>query len=138
MSLNRIVLVGRLVRDPEQRTTTTGKNVSEFTIAVDKRLKPRDENAATADFFRCIAWSQTSDYITNFGSKGRLVSVDGRIESRKYVDKDGNNRESWEVTVDQVSLLDRPRDDNAPAAVGSRPSGGTAPAPDEYDPFADE
>jgi len=140
MSLNRITLVGRLVRDPEQRTTTTGTNVTEFTIAVDKKIKPKDANAPTADFFRCKAWGQQSDFIQNYAAKGRLVSVDGRMESRKYVDKDGNNREVWEVNADNVSLLDRPRDDagGAPAAVGSRTSGGTAPAADEYDPFADE
>jgi single-strand DNA-binding protein len=117
--------------------------VVEFTIAVDKRIKPKDANSATADFFRVKAWGQSGKFISEYGTKGRLASVDGRIESRKYTDKDGNNRESWEVIADQISLLDRPRDD-----AGSNSGGGgggyaksgasTAPAPDEYDPFADE
>lgn len=144
MSLNRVILIGRLTRDPELRTTNTGTNVADFSIAVDKRIKPKDPNAPTADFFRCKAWSQTADYITNYGSKGRLVSVDGRLESRKYVDKDGNNREIWEVVAEQVSLLDRPRDDSAPSggggagAYGGQKSADPAPAADEYDPFADD
>ena len=142
MSLNRIVLVGRLTRDPELRTTNSGTSVVEFSIAVDKRIKPKDANAPTADFFRVKAWGQSGEFISNYGSKGRLVSVDGRMESRKYTDKDGNNREVWEVVADQLSLLDRPREDGGGAAPAPRAaaagSGGFAPSADEYDPFADE
>jgi single-strand DNA-binding protein len=142
MSVNRVVLVGRLVRDPESRTTSTGSSLVEFTIAVDKRIKPKEANAATADFFRCKAWGQSGEFIANYATKGRLASVDGRIESRKYTDKDGNNREVWEVIADQVSLLDRPRDDaGAPPAAGGggRPSAvGIAASAEEYDPFAEE
>jgi single-strand DNA-binding protein len=139
MSVNRVVLVGRLVRDPEVRTTTTGLDVVEFTIAVDKRIKPKDANAPTADFFRVKAWGQSGKFIGEYGTKGRLASVEGRIETRKYVDKDGNNRETFDVVADQISLLDRPRDDAAPAATGAGYSrGSSAPVPDEYDPFADE
>jgi single-strand DNA-binding protein len=155
MSLNRVTLIGRMVRDPELRTTNTGKNVVEFTIAVDKRLKPTDPNQPTADFFRCKAWNQTADFVSNYGGKGRLTAVDGRLETRKYVDKDGNNREIVEIVADNVNLLDRPRDEAGgagggygganeggggysaprPAAPAARPA---APAADEYDPFADE
>ena len=120
MSLNRVTLIGRMVRDPELRTTNTGKNVVEFSIAVDKRIKPQDPNQPTADFFRCKAWNQTADYVSNYGSKGRLTAVDGRLETRKYVDKDGNNREIVEVVADNVNLLDRPRD----AEGGEGGSGG--------------
>ena len=110
MSLNRVTLIGRMVRDPELRTTNTGKNVVEFTIAVDKRIKPQDPNQPTADFFRCKAWNQTADFVSNYGGKGRLTAVDGRLETRKYVDKDGNNREITEIVADNVNLLDKPRD----------------------------
>ncbi len=140
--LNRINLIGRLVRDPELRTTNTGKNVVEFSIAVQKRLKPRDPNEPDADFFRVKAWNQTAEYVSNYLTKGRLVVVDGRMESRKFVDNNGANREVWEVVADNVSGLDRPREDGAPAGAGSpaaaRPAGGAAPSADEYDPFADE
>ncbi|AIE85539.1 single-stranded DNA-binding protein [Fimbriimonas ginsengisoli] len=145
-SLNRVILIGRLVRDPELRTTNTGKSVVEFSIAVDKRFKPQDPSQPTADFFRCKAWDKTAEFVSNYLSKGRLAAVEGRIETRKFVDKEGNNREIFEIVADSVQGLDRPRDD-APGNAGGgqsygggggRPAGGAAPSPDEYDPFADE
>ena len=138
--INRVVLVGRLTRDPELRTTTTGKSVVSFSVAVNKKFKPQ-EGQPDADFFRVTAWDKTADYVSNYLAKGRLVAIDGRIESRKFTDKDGNNREVVEVVADSVQGLDRPKDD-APgggAAVGAGAgSGASIPAADEYDPFADE
>lgn len=146
--VNRIILIGRLTRDPELRTTTTGRNLATFSIAVQKRMKPQDPNERDADFFNIKAWGQTADYVSNYLTKGRLVAVDGRMESRRYVDNQGNNREIWEVTADNVNGLDRPRDDGEGGGGGSHaPSqsygGGrsqptAAPSPDEYDPFADD
>jgi single-strand DNA-binding protein len=134
MSINRVVLIGRLTRDPELRTTSTGKNVVEFSIAVNKRIKPQE--GADADFFRIKAWGQTADYVNNYISKGRLVGVDGRLETRKWTDQNGANRETIEIVADNVNALDRPREEGgAPATSG----GGRAAAPpsDEYDPFGD-
>jgi single-strand DNA-binding protein len=139
--INRVVLVGRLTRDPELRTTTTGKNVTSFSIAVDKRFKREGE--PDADFFRITAWGSTADFVSNYLTKGRLVAVDGRLETRKFTDKDGNNREVTEVVAENVQGLDRPRDDagggqrQAPAAAGNAPAA-AVPSADEYDPFADE
>ncbi len=133
MSLNRITLVGRLTRDPELRTTSTGKDVVEFSIAVNKRIKPAE--GADADFFRVKAWGQTASYVGEYIGRGRLVSVDGRLESRKYTDKDGNNREIVEIVADNVNALDRPREDAEPRQESR---GKAKPAPDPYDPFEDE
>jgi len=163
MSLNRVTLIGRMVRDPELRTTNTGKNVVEFSIAVDKRIKSQDPNQPTADFFRCKAWNQTADFVSQYGGKGRLTAVDGRLETRKFVDKDGNNREIVEIVADNVNLLDRPDREGGGGGGGNYGGGGggysgggneggggggyqrpapaarpAAPAADEYDPFADE
>lgn len=144
MSLNRVILIGRMTKAPELRTTNTGKNVVEFTIAVDKRIKSGDPNAPTADFFRCKAWNQTADFVSNYGDKGRLTGVDGRLETRKYVDKDGNNREIIEVVADNVQLLDKPTDPVAapstPQTQGYRPptQSATPTQSDAYDPFQDE
>jgi single-strand DNA-binding protein len=80
MSLNRAILIGRLTRDPEFRTTTNGKNYATFGIAVDKRVKPQNDNEPTADFFNIKCWGQTAEFAKNYLAKGRLVSVDGRIE----------------------------------------------------------
>ena len=139
MSVNRVVLIGRLTRDPELRTTTTGKQVTDFSIAVDKRFKPTD-GSPTADFFRVSAWDKTAEFVANYMAKGRLVAVDGRLQSRKYTDKDGNNREVVEIVAENVQGLDRPRDDQgggAPATAAVH-AGSSIPNEDEYDPFADE
>jgi single-strand DNA-binding protein len=143
--INSVVLIGRLTRDPELRTTTTGKNVCDFTIAVQKQRKPAD-GSPDADFFRVNCWDKTAEFVSNYLHKGRLVAVEGRLQSRKYVASDGTNREVVEVVANSVQGLDRPRDDAAPAAGGAEgyaaPAAGRASAPapsaDEYDPFADE
>jgi single-strand DNA-binding protein len=137
MSLNKIIIIGRLTRDPELRTTSTGKDVVEFSIAVNKRIKPQE--GADADFFRVKAWGQTAKYVADYIGRGRLVAVDGRLESRKYTDKDGNNREIVEIVADNVNGLDRPREDNRKANHDEdvrEPV--TGQLGDEYDPFGDE
>jgi single-strand DNA-binding protein len=155
MSVNRVVLIGRLTRDPELRTTNSGKNVVDFSIAVQKRIKPAD-GSPDADFFRIKAWGQTADYVNSYLQKGRLVAVDGRLETRKWTDQNGTNRESVEVVADNVNGLDRPRDEAGGTGSGAGYSGGNnnsgggsgsapaarpvtaAPSEEEYDPFADE
>jgi single-strand DNA-binding protein len=137
--VNRVVLVGRLTRDPELRTTTTGKSVCDFSLAVSKRFKPQD-GSPDADFFRIVAWGAQAEYAANYLTKGRMVGVDGRLQSRKYTANDGSNREVVEVVAESVQGLDRPREDggggssseDAPAAAA------VAAGMDEYDPFADE
>ena len=130
---NRVVVVGRLTRDPELRTTSTGKDVVEFSIAVNKRIKPAD--GADADFFRVKAWGQTASYVGEYIGRGRLVAVDGRLESRKYTDKDGNAREIVEIVADNVNALDRPKEDAEPRQESKAKA---RPAPDAYNPFEDE
>lgn len=132
--MNSIQLVGRLTRDPEMRTTTTGKNFVNFSLAVNKRIKPTDPNERDADFFNCKAWGKTADYITNYLGKGRLVSISGSIGSRKYTDKEGVNREVWEVVADQVNGLDRAPEGGSPL----RPTTQSAPQSEsDFDPFAE-
>jgi len=139
-SINRIVVTGRLTRDPELRTTTTGKQVAGLGIAVDKRFKPQDPNEPTADFFNVTAWGQTAEFITNYGGKGRLVAVDGRLQTRKYTNKDGIEVTAFEIVAENISLLDKPKDGSAggetPVAAGAA-SGGEVDG-DDYDPFGDE
>jgi len=143
--INRVVLVGRLTRDPELRTTTTGKSVCDFSIAVNKRVKPTD-GSSDADFFRVNCWERTAEYVSNYLHKGRLVAVDGRLQTRKYTANDGTNREVVEIVAENVQGLDRPRDDDGAAKGGAAAGGGaraavaagSAPSAEEYDPFADE
>lgn len=131
MSLNRIILIGRLTRDPESKTIPSGQKVTDFSVAVDKRIKPKD-GSASADFFNAKAWGQAGEYLAQYGSKGRLVSVEGRMESRKYTDRDGNAREIWEVVADQVSLLDKAKEE------GQRESSSTPVSDGTYDPFEND
>ncbi len=141
MSLNRVTLIGRLTHDPELRNTTTGKSVVNFSIAVTKKYKPTD-GSPDADFFTVVAWGQVAEFVTNYLNKGRLISVDGRLQSRKYTTQDGANRDVVEIVADSVQGLDRPRDDQGGGGGGggSRSAGSSSSAPneDEYDPFADE
>jgi len=118
--MNRTILIGRLTRDPEIRTTSSGKQVASFSIAVRKN---KDE----ADFFRVEAWGKLAEYVDAYLSKGRLVAIDGRLTCEKYTAKDGSQREQVKVVADNVQGLDRPTD-SAP----------TTGAGDDFDPFGDE
>lgn len=136
--INRVVITGRLTHDPELRTTTTGKNVCDFQVAVTKKFKPQD-GSPDADFFRVSAWGATAEYVANYLTKGRLVGIDGRLQSRKYQASDGSNREVVEIVADNVQGLDRPREDGSPTPAGvAAVSTNPAPAADEYDPFEAE
>lgn len=132
MSINRITLVGRLTKDPELKVTSTGKSVVEFSVAVNKRIKP--QIGPDADFFRVKAWGQTAEYVSNYIQKGRLVGIDGRLEQRMYEDKNGNNREIIEVVADNVHALDRPKD-NAGANTSVNTTAKSNEQEQEYDPY---
>ena len=131
MPVNRIVLVGRMTRAPELRTTTTGKSVVSFGIAVDR---PKRGSEKETDFFNVTAWGQTADFVTNYLTKGRLIAIDGRLQQRKFTTSDGKSREVYEIVAENVSGLDRPKEGgDAP----QRELQGAASSPD-YDPFGDE
>lgn len=136
--MNKIILIGRLTRDPEARTTTTGKAVTGFSVAVDRRFKPKDGGGESADFFRCNAWGNTAEFVANYLTKGRLVSVEGRIERRRYTANDGTEREVWEVTAEDVRGLDRPKDDDAPKIAPKMAQPVANYSESDYDPFEGE
>lgn len=100
--MNKIVIAGRLVRDPELRATNNGTEVCNFTVAVDRRVKKGEEKLA--DFVECTAWGKSGVFVSTYFKKGEGITLDGRLESRKYVDKDGNNRVAWGVTCDNVEF----------------------------------
>lgn len=122
MSLNHIDLMGRMVRDPEVKTTQSGVSVCNFTIAVDRDYKNGDERVA--DFVDCVAWRGTAEFVQKYFSKGRMAVVSGSLQSRKWEDKDGNKRTSWEVQVQNVYFGDSKRDgDNQSSAPVSNDMG---------------
>ena len=139
--MNNISIVGRLTKDPEVRTTNSGKTTCSFTLAVNRRGK-RQEGTPTADFFRVTCWEQTARYVGDYLRKGKLASATGRMKERKWTGQDGQEVRIWELIADSVNGLERRDDDGATANTGtgnrSTSSCATATATDEYDPFADE
>lgn len=100
--MNKIVITGRITKDPELRTTGSGTEVCNFTVAVDRRVKKDAEKVA--DFIDCVAWGKSGVFVNTYFHKGDGINVEGRLESRKWTDKDGNNRTSWEVICDNVEF----------------------------------
>ncbi len=108
--INRVVLVGRLVRDPELRKTATGLSVASFTIAIDNRTKgPNGEK--TTSFIPCTAWGQTAEFASRFSRKGSLVGVEGRLNQRSYDSRDNRRVSVVEVICDAFQSLEKKPDD---------------------------
>lgn len=108
--LNHITIMGRLTRDPELRMTQSQTQVASFTLAVDRDFGGRDGGERQTDFIDCVAWRQTAEFVSKYFTKGRMAVVSGRLQSRKWEDRDGNKRTSWEVVVDNVYFGDSRRD----------------------------
>lgn len=99
--LNRIILMGRLTADPELRQTTNGVSVATFCLAVERNYQGQN-GQRQADFINCVAWRQTAEFICRYFCKGRMIAVEGSLQSRKYEDKTGAKRVAFEVIVDQA------------------------------------
>lgn len=108
--LNRIVLMGRLTRDPELRHTQAGTPVASFSLAVERDFKDKATGEKTADFIDIVAWRQTAEFVSLFFTKGRMAVVEGRLQLRDWTDKDGNKRRSAEVVADNLYFGDSRRD----------------------------
>lgn len=100
--MNKIIITGRLTKDPELKNTDTGIELCNFTVAVDRRTK-KDAEKQT-DFFDCTAWRQSGVFVSKYFKKGDGINIEGRMESRKWVDTDGKNRINWGVTVDNIEF----------------------------------
>jgi len=127
MSLNHVALIGRIGTEVETRTTQTGKQVSNFRMAVQRKFKGAD--GIDVDWFSVNCWGAQSDFVANYLGKGRLVAVEGRLQARKYTTQDGQQREVVEVVAESVQGLDRPRDDDQPQTT-------TQTEDESFDPFA--
>ena len=129
--LNRIVIMGRLTRDPELRRTQSGTPVTSVRLAVDRDFKSQD-GTKQADFFDVVAWRQTAEFVSKYFTKGRMAIVEGRLQSRDWQDRDGNKRTSIEIVADNFYFGDSRRDgqggDYAAPSYGSPGESYTAPA----------
>ncbi|MDP8242745.1 MAG: single-stranded DNA-binding protein [Candidatus Hinthialibacter antarcticus] len=128
--LNKCILIGRLVADPEMRYTQSGIGVVNFRIAIDRNYKSASGEKET-DFINIVAWRKLAELVNQYLGKGRLVAVEGSLQMRRYQSKEGENRTAYEVVADNVQFLDRgdkgggsPRNDSPP------PGDDNAPPPD--------
>lgn len=99
--LNHITIAGRLTKDVELRRTPAGVAVASFTVACERDFKEKDGEKET-DFIECVAWRNTAEFVAKYFSKGKLAMVSGRLQIRKWKDKDGNNRSTAEIVADNV------------------------------------
>lgn len=148
--INRVVLVGRMTRDPETRYAASGITVANFGIAVDRSTRNQETGEKETDFFNIVAFRKTAEFVAQYLTKGRLVAVEGRLQMRSFVGNDGQKRTVYEILADNVQGLDRSRDTveyavaGAPAEtdqVSSAPASRTPASDitaDDYDPFGDE
>ena len=136
MSLNRIILMGRLTRDPELRHTQSNIPVTSFSLAVDRDFKSQNGEKET-DFIDIVAWRQTAEFVCKYFTKGRMAVVEGRLQIRDWTDREGGKRRSAEVVADNVYFGDSKRDSGgeyggssygAPPAYGAPAASGRAPA----------
>ncbi|MCL6615036.1 MAG: single-stranded DNA-binding protein [Firmicutes bacterium] len=111
---NRVILVGRLTKDPECRYTPSGKAVCSMRLAVDRGIPGGQSGSQEADFVNIVAWEKLAETCTNNLQKGRLILVEGRLQIRQY-ERDGMRREAAEVVATNVRFLDRPKEGVAPA-----------------------
>ncbi|MDD2417840.1 MAG: single-stranded DNA-binding protein [Oscillospiraceae bacterium] len=112
--LNVVCLMGRLGDNPELRHTQTQIAVTSFSIAVDRTFQPKGQDKQT-DWINIVAWRNTAEFICKYFRKGSMIVVHGSLQSRKYIDKEGNNRTSYEVVADNVFFGESKRDGGAPS-----------------------
>ncbi len=103
--MNKAILVGRLTKDPELKTTGSGVSVCSFTLAINRRFKNSEGNY-DADFINCVAWRQQAEFISKYFSKGRMVGVCGSIQTRNYEREDGQRVYITEVVAEEISFVD--------------------------------
>ena len=135
--MNKVILVGRLTKDPEVRYTPTGKVVASFTLAVNRGFTTKD-NAQEADFIPIVVWGNSAEFCGNNLNKGSKVLVDGRLQVRSYDAKDGSKRYVTEVVANYLEALERPKTQsttNGTSSAEATPESFGADVTDEDVPF---
>ena len=130
-SINRVLLLGRLTKDVELMKTKSGTSYCRFTVACDRR-KASDDKEAVTDFISCVAWRQSADFISQYGNKGSMVSIEGSIQTGSYTDKDGRKVYTTDVLTDRVQLVESKK------AKADYPSQGKSVSMDELSRAAEE
>ena len=123
--LNKIIVMGRLTRDPELRRTQSGLSVAGFSLAVDRDFKDKQTGEKATDFIDIVTWRQTAEFVCKYFAKGRMAVVEGRLQMRDWTDKEGNKRRIAEVVADNIYFGDSKRED--------APAGNSAPTFEEIE-----
>lgn len=118
--LNNIILMGRLVRDPELRRTQSGTAVAAFSLAVDRDFKGQD-GAKETDFIDVVAWRSTAEFVSKYFTKGRMAVVEGRLQIRRWTDSEGNKRRTAEVVAESIYFGDSKKDTGGEGYSGGEP-----------------
>lgn len=122
--LNHITLMGRLVADPELRTTPQGVPVATIRLAVDRDFRNKQTGERETDFINVVAWRQTAEFVSRYFTKGRMAVVEGRLQIRPYTDRDGNKRTAAEVVADNFYFGDSQRREGDGGSYGGQSYGG--------------
>ena len=134
--MNKVILIGRLTRDPELRTTTSGTATTSFSIAVDRPFVNQQTGQREADFINCVAWRKQAENISRYCFKGTQVAVEGRIQTRNYDAQDGTKRYVTEVVCDNVTFLGSKNSNSRDDSSYSEPSSDIETTNLDEDPYA--
>ena len=136
--LNHITIMGRLTRDPDLRYTASQTPVASFTLAVDRDYGGKDGQERQTDFIDCVAWRQTAEFISKYYTKGSMAVVDGRLQLRDWVDKEGNKRRNAEVVIDNIYFGESKRRDSEPRVTYDAASSAPATSNSGFDELTEE
>lgn len=120
--LNHIIIMGRLTKDPELRSTGAGTSVASFRLAVERDFKNRESEEKQTDFLEVVAWRQTAEFVSKYFTKGRMAVVSGRLQTREWTDRDGNKRTNYEIVADNVYFGDSKKSEGHEENTGSEDS----------------
>jgi len=137
ININSVTLVGRITKDIELRKTSSNTSVCNFTVAVDRRFQSQQNNGQSADFINCIAWRQSADFLASYASKGTVVGVEGRIQTRSY---DGQNGKVYvtEVVADNVQIISNRNQTGASAGNGNNSNNSYSNVSPTFTPSTDQ
>jgi single-strand DNA-binding protein len=129
-SVNKVILVGRLGQDPEVRFTQGGTAVASLSVATDETWKDQSgERQRRTEWHRVVAWRRLAEICGQYLSKGRLVYIEGKLQTRSWQDKEGNKRYSTEIQADNLVMLSGGRPEEGQAAPAAQPAAAAQPAP---------
>lgn len=129
---NKVIMMGRIVADPELKTTPQGVSVCSFRIAVDRRFQQKGEERKS-DFFNVVAWRQQGEFVSKYFGKGRMILVEGELTTRRYTDKNGANATWYEIVADRCSFTGE-KSESAAVPQGAPPvAAAPEPAPGDSD-----